>query len=62
MLLPGNSLPVLGLLDMHGVPRGDVYRGLLQKLRENLLLRIDTMDQVKHLFGRSVSIHGRRRI
>ncbi len=43
--LPADVIPVLELLDMHGVKRSSVYVELAEKLRETLLPRLASLSQ-----------------
>lgn len=40
-------VPVLELLDMHGVKRGDIYLEIATKLKEKLLPRIESLSQAR---------------
>ncbi|EAL65286.1 hypothetical protein DDB_G0284195 [Dictyostelium discoideum AX4] len=37
--------PVLNLLDLHQIPRGDLYLNLLSSLKKDLLLKINTLNK-----------------
>ncbi|KAK5581232.1 hypothetical protein RB653_001263 [Dictyostelium firmibasis] len=40
-----NVSPVLNLLDLHQIPRGDLYLNLLTSLKKDLLLKINTLNK-----------------
>eukprot|EP01112_Ceratiomyxa_fruticulosa_P015274 TRINITY_DN4466_c1_g1_i1.p1 TRINITY_DN4466_c1_g1~~TRINITY_DN4466_c1_g1_i1.p1 ORF type:complete len:612 (-),score=116.17 TRINITY_DN4466_c1_g1_i1:71-1906(-) len=44
-----NALPALSLLDLHNVPRAEVYLRILERLKLNLLKQIETTHDDKNL-------------